>query len=433
MAIDKLWSTLSFTGIAVGDIQVLPHGLVLRGNPVLPDLILLQFPESFEFVAQTLTTVTIRNTGNPGGDCQALVMAIHPSIRLLGLAPDDGLMTQGMVPRPFVPGSPNSGGGGGGAFQVVVFRPGGVATENVAVTWADAVALLATLEGTRVLEFDDSLVSPIVIDQPVVPGDPFDMTGVTWSTVPDRIVSVTVPEGVTFTGLRAFAGRLAVTFSGTTPPVADFASPAPQIDTVTMTDGAEFLTSGAGPFFSVGDNAQFLIGAQSGLFGGTNEVIDITGTSIVSVVLQGALGVVAAGTISGAVGTTLNLTLANDSPFTLSTVQTGFLGTFNLTNATKDFTFPTAVLTANEVLTVASQLVLVNPTAGAFAVTLPAAALFRGQSITVVNTTASVNNVTITAGAGDNVSGGATLVMSGDRFFVRLTSDGVNAWYVTSA
>jgi len=432
MAIDKIHTILNFTGIAIGDTQTLPHGLVLRGAPLLPDFVFLQFQDTFELVSATTTDVTIRNTANTGGDCEAYVFCLHPAIRLLGLAPDDGTMQQGLTPRPFCPGSPNSGAGGGGAFDVVVFRPGGVASENVVTTWDDALSLLAQLEGTRYLEFDDSITTPIVIPTPTVPGTPYPMEGVVWATVPDRVVTVTVPEGVSFTGLRSFNDRIQITFSGTTPPVSDFVNAAPQLETVTLSNGALIRTSGGAAFFSIDADAQILLGAEGGFTSGT-EVVDIATGNTVSIFSLGAQAILSDDTIAGAVGATLNLVRANDAPFSFSDVQTAFLGTLNLTNTTRDFTYPTAVLTGNLALGDASQLVLVDPTGGPFAVTLPPAAAHRGESITVKNTTASVNNVTLTAGGGDNIDGSASMVMSGDHFFVRLTSDGANAWYVTAA
>lgn len=424
---DKLYSVVNFTGIAIGATAALPHGLTVGGvGPVVPDWVLLQFSQSFELVSATTTTLTIRNTDNASGDCLALCHAIHPVERSFGLTPDDGTFSQHLTPQPFCPGSPNAS-GGGQAFDTIVFRPGGTATQNVAATWADAVSLLATLQGTRRLEFDDSVVSPIVI-----PAGTYDMTGVTWASVPDRQSRVTVVEGTTFSLLRAFDG-VAVTFSGTTAPVRDFQSTSPQIDTVTMTNNATFVMSGAGPFFDIDMNAVFVIGSQSGLFAGTHAVMNIEAGNTVTVFQQGPLSAISDGTISGANPSTLNLVVADAAPFAASSAQPGYLGTLNAVNDTQDRTYPTAVITGLDSLNTASQLVQVDPSGGAFVLNLPAAADFRGQSITIKNITASTNNVTITPAGGDNIDGGATLVKGVAHFCVRLTSDGVHAWYVTAS
>ena len=183
-------------------------------------------------------------------------------------------------------------------------------------------------------------------------------------------------------------------------------------------------------------DAQFILGSQSGFFTGTNAVLDIGGDiggNTVTVFQEGPQSAVSDSTIFGLEGCTLNLVVADSAPAAASNHQTAFTGDFNFTNVTQDRTFPTAVLTALTTLTTTSQLVQVNPTGGAFAVTLPPAAGNEGLSVTIVNITASTNNVTITAGAGDNINGAATLVKGVAHFAVRLTSDGVHAWYVTAS
>jgi hypothetical protein len=312
---------------------------------------------------------------------------------------------------------------------VVVFRPGGVAGENVVVTWADALARLALLQGQRVLQFDDSAVSPIVI--PV--GGPYDMTGVTWSTVPDRIVEVRIPEGVTFTQLRAFTDRIHVRFTGATPPIADFGQAPPQVDTVTIDNLAQLSSSGTGPLMDIGANAQFLIGNQAGLFFVGHAVVNISAAVTVSIFLEGEEATVAGDTISGIVGSTLDLIWAN-SALLVSTTQTTFLGTLTPVNTSRTFNFPSDILVVNTALgtDAPTLLVLVDPTGGGFTVTLPSAGpSLRGQTIRLKNVTASVNNVTLAADIGDNIDGNPSVVLSGDHFHFAVTSDGVNTWYVT--
>jgi hypothetical protein len=424
---DELYSIINFTGIPVGGTQTLPHGLQVGGvGPLVPDCVLLQFQNSFEIVSATTTTLTIKNTANPTGDCLAMCHAIHPIERSFGLPLDDGTFQRHMTPQPFVPGSPNASAGGGGGAYVVVFRPGGVAGENVAVTWADALAKLALLQGTRILEFDDSVVSPIVI--PI--GGPYDMTGVTWASTPDRTVEVQIPEGATFTKLRAFDGRINVNFTGATPPIADLASPAPQIDTVTISNGAGLRSTGTGPLFSVTDTAQFDLGTAGALLTGTHAIVDVPSAVAVSVFTEGPLSSVQASTFTGIVGATLNLVRANDSAVVLSEAQAGFLGTINPVNDTADYTYPTDEISGNTLLADASQVVRVNMTGGAFTVTLPAAADFRGRSVTIKNVTSGTDLLTIAAAGGDNIDTTATQVVNGAFFFWTATSDGVNQWMV---
>jgi hypothetical protein len=429
MAHDRLYAILTFTAVPISGTATLAHGLILRDTPVTPDLVLLQYPDSFELVSADDTNVTIRNTANSGGSCLAWVDAIHPAIRLLGLQPDDGTMLEGLVPRPYAPGSPNSGGAAVTGSYVVVFQPGGVATENVVTSWADVMTRLALLKGTRVLQFDDSFTSPIVI--PV--GGPYDMTGVTWSPIPDRISQVEVPEGVTFTHLRDFDGRIHVTFTGTTAPVADFGQGPPQLDTLTLDHAAEIRSTGAGPFFSIGGDTVVRLGDEAELLFSTHAVLDISAAVSVGIFAEGSLVSVVDSSISGIVGSTLILTTANDALNVLSESQPAFLGTLTVTNDTRTRSFPSAVFTTTLGMTSVfpTLLTLVNPTGGAFTATLPAAAGLRGQTIRIKNTTASTNNVTLAAAGGDTIDGAATVVLSGDHFFFAVTSDGVHTWYVT--
>jgi len=329
-----------------------------------------------------------------------------------------------------VPGSPNGGANQGGGSYVVVFRPGGVASENVVTTWADALARLALRQGARVLEFDDSVVSPIVIPA----GGPYNMVGVTWSATPDSIVQVQIPEGASFTKLRSFDGRLNLRFTGATPPIADFGQTPPQIDTVTIDHGAELSASGAGPLFSVTGDAQFFIGDNAGLFLIVHSVIDVAAAVTASIFVQGEGAEVNGSTISAIVGSTLNLVAGATGMGLFIQTQPGVLGTFNVTNATRTRSFPLAApLTGNTLLNTSAptELILVDPTGGAFAVTLPAAASVLGQTVRLKNVSASANNVTLTAGGGDNIDGAGTAVLSGSHFHAAVTSDGVNTWYVT--
>ncbi|MGC2775549.1 MAG: hypothetical protein WA418_07905, partial [Bradyrhizobium sp.] len=425
-----LKSATSFTGVAIGDTATLPHHLVISGTKLKPDSIRMQFG-SFEFVSADTTNITILNVSNTAGACVVLAEAWHPIERVFGMIPDDGTFGQHLTPQPFVE-SPDSGGsGGGGAFSVVVLRPGGISTENVVTTWADAVALLALSQGPRILEFDDSISTPIV-----VPVGTFNMTGVIWSGGAGTITpAVHVPEGTVFTGLRAFDARVVVTFTGTAAPVSDFTSPLGRADVVVISNGAIITTSGAGPFFHVPDTGapSFELHTGAQLATGTHAIIDIASDSQAAIQCLGGLADLQSNTVSGPVGAALFVIVAASGIVGASQVQAAFGGTLTATNTTKVRQYPTAALTANTVLSVTSQVVKVDPTAGAFAVTLPAAANHEGESITIKNVSASVNAVTVTAGAGDSIDGAATAPLSADHFNFTVTSDGVHLWMVTGA
>lgn len=432
---DRLYNILNFSGIAIGSTQTLAHGLVCNGEALKPDRVDLQFQDAFEFVSADTTNLTVRNTSSSSGACQAWCQVIHPIERSFGSQPNDGSFTGHLTPQPFVSGSPNGGGGGGsGPFEVVVFRPGGTAGQNVFTDWSDVMTALSSLQGQRVLQFDDSDTSPIVIPTPTTPGTPYPMDGVIWASSPDRIAQVHIPEGVSFTKLRTFTNRVQVTFTGATSPLSDFGLTAPQVDLVTINGGAAVASTGTAAMFAVGAVAQFNIGTQSSLLAGTHPVLNVTAAVTVSVFVQGPGATVADNSIQGIVGSTLTLTTQDAGIALASSTQPGYSGTLTPVNATRDYMFPTAVLTSGVLLiaNATTQLTLVNPTGGAFAVTLPAAAGLEGQSIALKNTTSSTNNVTLTAGAGDNIDGAATLVLSAAHFFTKVTSDGVHTWYVTT-
>src|SRR5215470_19754884 len=104
-------------------------------------------------------------------------------------------MTQGLDHSHLCPGSAYNG-----IFSyVVVLRPGGVPGQNVVTTWADAMAKLAVQQGQRILEFDDSIVSPIV-----VPAGTWNMANVIWSGggVGKQAPVVQVVEGAILANLR---------------------------------------------------------------------------------------------------------------------------------------------------------------------------------------------------------------------------------------
>lgn len=101
---DKLYTILSFTGVAVGGTQTLSHGLVLNGDALKPDYVVLspQSAGSFEVVATTTTAITVRNVSSVGGNCLAWCSFIHPVARSFGTPPGDGNISQHLTPQPFV-------------------------------------------------------------------------------------------------------------------------------------------------------------------------------------------------------------------------------------------------------------------------------------------------------------------------------------------
>ncbi len=324
-----------------------------------------------------------------------------------------------------------------GAY-VVVFRPGGVAGENVAVTWSQALEFLGKLQGTRVLQFDDSLQRPVVIPLPATPGDQYPMTDVTWSGggAGTEASLVQVNQGVRFSGLRRFDERVQVLFTGTSPPVTDFDVSTPVPDTVVFDHGARLSAVGSGPFFRVsvsgGSGVAFEILGGSAIESGSHAAIDLAVSGVLTgITVEGSGSELQSRTVSGIAGSILSLLVGSSGISGASEIQSSFAGALVPVNATKLRRFPTSILTGNAVLTQTSQLVRVDPTGGPLSVTLPPAVNHRGESVSVKNVTSSANGVTIAAAGGDTIDGAASLVLSAARFFLEVTSDGVSGWLVT--
>ena len=150
---------------------------------------------------------------------------------------------------------------------VLVFRPGGVAEDNVYTSWPAIVAALSAIEGTKVLQFDDSIVSPVVI-----PPGVWDMTSVEWFALYENttgdLVQVQVGDGITdatFINLRQISGKLAITnLNNTTAPVTVLTTGAPnrvffQLGFGPMGDNPQIQNNGAAPFF---DASGLMLGQQ---------------------------------------------------------------------------------------------------------------------------------------------------------------------------
>jgi len=319
------------------------------------------------------------------------------------------------------------------ASSPIVFRPGGVSTQNVVATWPEVMTALGKTQGDRILQFDDSVVSPVVIPFPA--SGSYPMAGVVWASFPGRSAQISIPEGVLFTELRTLTDGVRVTFTGITPPVSDFGTPGSPSDLVRIDRAATLTCTGLGPFFRLFASGSFAIGESSGILTGSHPTIDVPTSSTATILADGAFAALEPSTVSGVAGATLILDVvdsaAGDSNGSLSESQPGFSGSILARNATADRAYPTAVETGNTVLSAASVVVRVDPTGAGFDVTLPSAALFRGQSVTIKNVSASANVVRAVAGGGDNVDGAANQSLSGAHFHWRATSDGVSQWMVT--
>ena len=90
--------------------------------------------------------------------------------------------------------------------------------------------------------------------------------------------------------------------------------------------------------------------------------------------------------------------------------------------------YPTTTITAATTLT-DYTVARVDPTAGAFTLTLPDASL--ASIVTVKNISSSNNAITVTAAAGQTIDGATSLVLTAALTSITLSSDGVSNWMVT--
>lgn len=336
----------------------------------------------------------------------------------------DGMTGFSDVPIDGISGPP-----GATAF---VFRPGGVAGANVYTDWSALMTDVGAVAGPRLIQFDDSIVTPCVI-----PAGLWNMNDVTWTgTAGGFNVSVDVDEGASFPGLRHVTGLLLVSFLGITPPVSDFA-PNGKLDLFLMEEGATIsIRVGAGPFFQTTDTSggaaaiALITGATVRTDGPPAIDVAVAGSAFAVVGQEGA--VLADGTVQGVPGS-LFFVLFQGSSANLSEIQPAFAGTLlsqNITinryNPTGTFSGP-GLTNANE-----NDVVRVDPTGGAFFVTLPAALNRKGMTIVVKNATASVNNVNISPSGGDTIDGGAGVSITSAFGAMIFVSDGVSDWMIVS-
>jgi hypothetical protein len=153
-----------------------------------------------------------------------------------------------------------------------VFRPGGVQQDNVFNNWQDLVDAMKTVEGRKILEFDDSLVSPCEIPA-LPPGRPsWEMKDVSWAGFgprPGRFrPEVHILEGAKFTNFRMIGGQITILNKATTtPPIADFRNgDHVQVGLRDDAGNTELINEGQAPLFHIEANGAFFF-LQNCLFG----------------------------------------------------------------------------------------------------------------------------------------------------------------------
>jgi len=160
-----------------------------------------------------------------------------------------------------------------------VYRPGGVAGDNVYTDWPALYAVLATVQGPKIILIDDSITSPVVIPAGTYDVDNVTFTGTSSYASATGGARLTLADGVHFTGgVLTFTGWLNVLGEASSGAV------------VTLTAGMEFnLTidqfavlnmAGAGRFVKAGAGSYCWVNLVTGGIGdGTHAVIEFAGAA----------------------------------------------------------------------------------------------------------------------------------------------------------
>jgi hypothetical protein len=140
-----------------------------------------------------------------------------------------------------------------------VFRPGGVACGNVYTDWAVLVGELNSVDGRKMLEFDDSLQSPCR-----VPAGTWNMRDVVWAGYGPRPGAtrsvVAIEDGAILEEFRMIGGQITIdNQANTVSPISDFADGAAGANHVQigMRDdcgNTQIFNSGDAPLFDLGSS-----------------------------------------------------------------------------------------------------------------------------------------------------------------------------------
>ena len=311
-----------FTGLT-GPVPVLPRlEQQIRADPTVGAKLLYT---ELKPVAGPFTDVDVTVTSTlTGPEDSALdaVIAAHAGVPLPDVSGTPGeangyaiLDSSGSLPTALLPSNTQT---------VFVFRPGGTAGGNIYTSWTELMTALGNTSGPKRLEFDASLGA---ISIPV--GGPYDMTNTVWAGIGSLAMGqqlITVPEGVSFTGLRFFDRGVLVRFTGTTPPVADLTASSQNIFFV----DSSMQCVGAGGSFFQKSNAG---GINVSMFGfsqwsiGAGEIFDLNAVGVTLVVLGYDSSVINSNTVRGVVGSTFIPAVVSTGSNVKDAVHANFSGT----------------------------------------------------------------------------------------------------------
>lgn len=203
-----------------------------------------------------------------------------------------------------------AGGGAGNVQTTFVFQPGGVAKDNVYTDWAALIAAHAGIAGPKIIEFDDTFVSPVV-----VPAGTYDLSqtilsGGIGTPIPPPLVNLA--DGVVFENFEEMETITMTSFS--TAPIITARPPILPINTLTIRRGS-ITTAGTAPFISVLAGAFFslLLDESAGMFAGTIPPVDLAAPGVGMSLVLDEVGQIDAGVVSGPVGSSVTLIIRDSS------------------------------------------------------------------------------------------------------------------------
>lgn len=355
--------------------------------------------------------------------------------------------------------------GGGGidtlGHTTVTFKPGVASTGNQLATWAEVKTFVESGSNPVRVFFDDSVVSPCVVDQSI------DLTvgsgAMYWQALPvlpDYNVQVSISDGVEVIG-GVFAsdgdfGTLEVTFNGTTKPFRTFS---PGELALGYFSSTLIVCAGTQPFIEVqnGVAQTFLIIANGGAFKtGTVPVANILHTGGANIVRLDKEGTLDPNTLECPVGAAIMVIVTDTFLQTLDLTQPAVLGSLIGSYATRaaylGFDNAASGLSAETVQEAIDELVGIriqssagnavlagneryvektSITPGGDTVTLPATPSAK-YIITIIDTSGSAgtDNITIDTAGAELINGAATAVINGDYDSLTLYSNGTDYFVI---
>lgn len=234
--------------------------------------------------------------------------------------------------------------------ELLTYRPnsGINGPQNVYSDWNSLYSSLLTIQGPKVIYFDDSLLP--FGDHMIIPVGNYNMENTLWMTTfcsihttlsPFNIITPAIDllDGTKINGLCGIRGPLIVYYYGTTEPAITINSPTNTRAAFILNDGASITCMGTQPFINIENGLfEFIIFSVSKVYySSTTSIIKISNNSSLLIPIY-SNGLLDDETVEGGASTTLlivrlapgvNLSTGTN-PNSLS-VQTLFLGTLLFT------------------------------------------------------------------------------------------------------